>query len=71
MIEAAISYTGDVSDSSRSKYSMEYYMALADELIKAGTHILGVKVGEESRGVEELGGVGKSWKDVEGLKTQY
>jgi len=44
VIEAAISYTGDVSDATRKKYSLQYYLNVADELIKAGTHILGIKV---------------------------
>ena len=44
MIEAAISYTGDVSDAERKKYSLQYYLNVADELVKAGTHILGIKV---------------------------
>ena len=44
VIEAAMSYTGDVSDADRQKYSLQYYLNLADELIKAGTHILGIKV---------------------------
>ena len=44
VIEAAISYTGDVSDPERKKYSLQYYLGLADELVKGGTHILGIKV---------------------------
>ncbi|MEQ2200178.1 hypothetical protein XENOCAPTIV_024367 [Xenoophorus captivus] len=44
VVEAAISYTGDVSDPMRQKYSLDYYMNLADELVKAGTHILSIKV---------------------------
>lgn len=44
VVEAAISYTGDVSDPSRTKYSLEYYMGLAEELVRAGTHILCIKV---------------------------
>jgi pyruvate carboxylase len=43
IVEASMSYTGDVSDPSKTKYNLEYYMKLADELVKAGTHILGVK----------------------------
>ncbi|XP_037333888.1 pyruvate carboxylase, mitochondrial [Pungitius pungitius] len=43
VVEAAISYTGDVSDPMRQKYSLDYYMNLADELVKAGTHILCIK----------------------------
>uniref|UniRef100_A0AAQ4RQ22 Pyruvate carboxylase n=1 Tax=Gasterosteus aculeatus aculeatus TaxID=481459 RepID=A0AAQ4RQ22_GASAC len=42
-MEAAISYTGDVSDPMRQKYSLDYYMNLADQLVKAGTHILCIK----------------------------
>uniref|UniRef100_A0A8C8M3E9 pyruvate carboxylase n=1 Tax=Oncorhynchus tshawytscha TaxID=74940 RepID=A0A8C8M3E9_ONCTS len=43
VVEASISYTGDVSDPMRQKYSLDYYLKLADELVRAGTHILNVK----------------------------
>lgn len=43
VIEAAISYTGDVSDPKKHKYDLKYYVNLADELIKAGTHVLAIK----------------------------
>lgn len=43
VIEAAICYTGDVADPSRSKYTLNYYVQLADELVKAGAHILCIK----------------------------
>lgn len=43
IVEAAISYTGDVSDPSRTKYNLKYYTDLADELVKAGTHVLSIK----------------------------
>lgn len=43
VVEAAISYTGDVSDPSRTKYNLKYYVNLADQLIKAGTHVLCIK----------------------------
>ncbi|XP_069695206.1 pyruvate carboxylase, mitochondrial-like isoform X1 [Periplaneta americana] len=43
VVEAAISYTGDVSDPTRKKYDLKYYTNLADELVKAGTHILSIK----------------------------
>ncbi|XP_054848412.1 pyruvate carboxylase, mitochondrial isoform X2 [Eublepharis macularius] len=43
VVEAAISYTGDVADPSRTKYTLDYYVNLAEELVKAGTHILGIK----------------------------
>lgn len=44
MVEAAISYTGDISDPSRTKYNLNYYLKLVDELVKAGTHVLCIKV---------------------------
>lgn len=43
VIEAAMSYTGDVSNPDLQKYNLQYYLNLADELVKAGTHVLGVK----------------------------
>lgn len=43
VVEAAISYTGDVSDPARTKYDLKYYTNLADELVKAGTHVLCIK----------------------------
>lgn len=44
VVEAAISYTGDVSDPKRTKYDLKYYLNLTDELVKAGTHVLAIKV---------------------------
>lgn len=43
VVEAAISYSGDVSDPKKTKYNLQYYMKLADQLIKAGTHVLCIK----------------------------
>ena len=43
VIEAAISYTGDVADPSRTKYDLEYYLKLSDELASAGAHIICIK----------------------------
>ncbi|KAI0215761.1 Pyruvate carboxylase, mitochondrial [Lamellibrachia satsuma] len=43
VVEAAISYTGDVSNPEKTKYNLQYYLDLSDELVKAGTHILGIK----------------------------
>jgi pyruvate carboxylase len=43
VVEAAISYTGDVSDPSKTKYNLKYYTDLSDELVKAGTHVLAIK----------------------------
>lgn len=44
VVEAAISYTGDVCDESPDNfYNLDYYMGLARELVAAGTHILCIK----------------------------
>lgn len=47
VVEAAISYSGDISDESKTKYTLHYYMNLAEELVKAGTHVLCIKVSRE------------------------
>src|SRR4030081_3892460 len=41
--EAAICYTGDLLDKNRPKYSLKYYVAMAKQLEKLGTHFLAIK----------------------------
>ena len=41
--EAAICYTGDIDDPTRTKYSIDYYKDLARELEASGAHILAIK----------------------------
>ncbi|MBX9651959.1 MAG: pyruvate carboxylase [Xanthobacteraceae bacterium] len=41
--EGAICYTGDILDPNRSRYSLNYYVALARELERAGCQILALK----------------------------
>jgi len=41
--EGYICYTGDISDPSRDKYNLNYYVTMAKELEKRGVHILGIK----------------------------
>ena len=43
LCEAAICYSGDILDPAREKYSLDYYVRLAKELQRMGTHILGIK----------------------------
>jgi pyruvate carboxylase len=43
LCEAAICYTGDILDPKRDKYSLKYYVKLAKELERMGTHILAIK----------------------------
>lgn len=43
LCEAAICYTGDLTDPSEEKYTLTYYVNLAKELEKAGAHVLGIK----------------------------
>ncbi len=41
--EAAICYTGDISDPKRTKYSLKYYVKLAKELETMGAHMIAIK----------------------------
>ncbi|MBM3980321.1 MAG: pyruvate carboxylase [Planctomycetes bacterium] len=41
--EAAICYTGDILDPKRDKYTLTYFVNLAKELEKRGTHFLAIK----------------------------
>jgi pyruvate carboxylase len=41
--EGTICYTGDLSDASRPKYNLKYYVTMAKQLEKAGAHMLGIK----------------------------
>ncbi|PRQ01081.1 2-oxoglutarate carboxylase small subunit [Enhygromyxa salina] len=43
VIEAAICYTGDVSSTERTKYSLQYYVDLAGQLQDRGVHVLSIK----------------------------
>ena len=39
-----IYYLGDISNPEKTKYSLAYYLNLADELITNGAHVLCIKV---------------------------
>ena len=41
--EAAMCYTGDIHDPTRSKYDINYYKNIAKELEDQGAHILAIK----------------------------
>jgi pyruvate carboxylase len=43
IIEAAVCYTGNIADPSKTKYTLEYYMDLVDQLVSMKIHILGIK----------------------------
>ncbi|MFA5910164.1 MAG: pyruvate carboxylase [Vicinamibacterales bacterium] len=43
LCEAAICYTGDIRDPARTKYSLDYYVRMARELVAMGAHILAIK----------------------------
>ncbi len=42
-VEGAMSYTGDVSDPSKGKYNLDYYLDLARNLVDMGVHSLAIK----------------------------
>ncbi|OZV67508.1 pyruvate carboxylase [Winogradskyella aurantia] len=41
--EAALSYTGDILDTTQTKYNLKYYLQLAKDLENAGAHIIAIK----------------------------
>jgi pyruvate carboxylase len=43
LCEAAICYTGNLTDPHHTKYDLKYYLSMARELKAAGAHILGIK----------------------------
>jgi pyruvate carboxylase len=43
LCEAAICYTGDITDPNRTKYDLKYYVKIANELKDAGAHIICIK----------------------------
>jgi pyruvate carboxylase len=42
-VEGAMSYTGNVADPTKSKYSLDYYLELARKLVDMGVHSLAIK----------------------------
>jgi pyruvate carboxylase len=43
VVEAALCYSGDVSDKERTKYTLDYYLELAGRLVDRGVHVLAIK----------------------------
>mmetsp|Transcript_13237 Transcript_13237/g.18587 ORF Transcript_13237/g.18587 Transcript_13237/m.18587 type:complete len:600 (+) Transcript_13237:925-2724(+) len=43
IVEAAVCYTGDVSDPKKGKYTLEYYLNFVRELEALGIHVLAIK----------------------------
>jgi pyruvate carboxylase len=41
--EVAMSYTGDLSDPDENLYTLDYYLKLAEQIVEAGAHIIGIK----------------------------
>ncbi|WP_432510622.1 pyruvate carboxylase [Kineococcus sp. SYSU DK001] len=41
--EAALCYTGDLSDPAEDLYTLDYYLRLAEQYVAAGAHVLAVK----------------------------
>ncbi|WKY43658.1 pyruvate carboxylase [Eubacteriaceae bacterium ES2] len=41
--EVSICYTGDILDTSKTKYNLDYYVRMAKEIEKTGAHILAIK----------------------------
>ncbi len=43
LAEVALCYTGDILDPSRERYSLNYYVDLAKDLVSRGAHLLAIK----------------------------
>ncbi len=41
--EVAMAYTGNLLDPNEDKYTLDYYLGLADEIVGAGAHVLAIK----------------------------
>jgi pyruvate carboxylase len=41
--EVAMCYTGDLSDPNERLYTLDYYLKLAEQIVDAGAHVLGIK----------------------------
>lgn len=41
--EVAMSYTGNLLDPGEDKYTLDYYLRLADQIVAAGAHVLAIK----------------------------
>jgi pyruvate carboxylase len=41
--EVALCYTGDLSDPGERLYTLDYYLRLAERIVDAGAHVLGIK----------------------------
>ncbi|MFE3194635.1 pyruvate carboxylase [Nocardia sp. NPDC059240] len=43
LAEVALSYTGDLSNPNEDLYTLDYYLKLAEQIVEAGAHIIGIK----------------------------
>ncbi|MFC4786338.1 pyruvate carboxylase [Nocardioides sp. MAHUQ-72] len=41
--EVALCYTGDLSDPAQTQYTLDYYLRLAERIVRAGAHVLAIK----------------------------
>lgn len=41
--EGALCYSGDLADPAEDLYTLDYYLKLAEQIVKAGAHVLGIK----------------------------
>src|SRR5690606_39771044 len=41
--EAALCYTGDLLNPAEDLYTLDYYLRLAEQIVDAGAHVIGIK----------------------------
>ncbi|GES77569.1 pyruvate carboxylase [Rhizophagus clarus] len=68
VVEAAICYTGDISNPNKKKFDLEYYLNLTEQLVNLGIHVLGIK---DMAGLLKpeaakllIGSIRKKWPDL-------
>ncbi len=44
VVEGTMAYSGDVANKSLTKYTLDYYLGLSNELVAGGAHVLCLKV---------------------------
>jgi pyruvate carboxylase len=71
LCEAAICYTGNLSNPRETKYGLEYYLALARELRAMGAHVLAIKDMAGLCQPHAAGALVKALKDEVGLPVHF
>ncbi|CAG8561966.1 4804_t:CDS:10 [Paraglomus brasilianum] len=68
VVEAAVCYTGDVSNPNKTKYNLDYYLKLTEQLVNEGIHVLAIKdmagLLKPNAATLLIGAIRKKWPDL-------